>query len=219
VNHMATGQSHPAPLPTGERIGNPFSTRFTRPGAIPYCFADGDSAASPIERLQAAGWWGEIVGPHGSGKSTLVAALVRELERAGRQVVLVTLRDGQRALGVDLRRTVSSGIPTQIIVDGYEQLSRWSRWRLKRQCRRHGWGLLVTSHEPAGLATVAGTAPSLELAQALVAQLTAGSASPITPADVAAAYAAHRGNLREMLFGLYDLHDARVASDAAKRGY
>ena len=48
------------------------------------------------------GWWGEILGPHGAGKSALLATLIPAVERAGRRPVLVELHDGQRRLPLDL---------------------------------------------------------------------------------------------------------------------
>lgn len=210
MNRVASDCEQTRAAASEPSAGNPFATRWTRPGAMPYFFAAGDSAAGVVDRLQAAGWRGQVVGPHGSGKSSLVAALAAELERRGRRVVSIALCDGQRTLGVDLRCATLPGVPTQIVVDGYEQLSRWSRWRLHACCRRRDWGLLVTTHRATGLATVAELAPSLALAQGLVSYLTASSPSPVAPADVAEAYAAHGGNLREMLFSLYDLHAARA---------
>ena len=58
---------------------NPFSTRYTRPGAIPFRFPPGTSADGLVEQLRRQQWRGAIVGPHGSGKSSLVAALVPPL--------------------------------------------------------------------------------------------------------------------------------------------
>ena len=63
---------------------NPFSTRYIRPGAIVYQFAEGDSAAAMIDRLTACGGRAQIIGPHGSGKSTLVATLIESLRQSGR---------------------------------------------------------------------------------------------------------------------------------------
>ena len=60
---------------------NPFSTRHVRPGAIGYRFPAGKSAAVLIARLEKNDWQGQIVGPHGSGKSALVATLIAEIVR------------------------------------------------------------------------------------------------------------------------------------------
>src|SRR3989442_1545921 len=45
---------------------NPFSTRFIRPGVIPFVFADGQSPETLVEQLRQHHWWGQIIGPHGS---------------------------------------------------------------------------------------------------------------------------------------------------------
>src|SRR5205809_770947 len=81
-----------------EQVGmssNPFATRFIRPGAIPFLFLDGNSAAAIVERLKANNWRGQIMGEHGSGKSTLVATLVPVLKAAGREVVAIKIAPGE----------------------------------------------------------------------------------------------------------------------------
>ena len=63
-------------------IGNPFSTRHTRPGAL----APLDAVGRPVDvaglckRLASQGGSGAIVGAHGSGKTTLLDALARGIE-------------------------------------------------------------------------------------------------------------------------------------------
>ena len=70
---------------------NPFATRFVRPGAIPYRFANG-LVGRDRASLRQHDWRGEIVGPHGSGKSTLVQTLIPPLKEAGRDVRLFVCR-------------------------------------------------------------------------------------------------------------------------------
>jgi len=105
-------------------VSNPFSTRFIRPGAIRFLFPDGESAALLVQRLRENRWGGQIIGPHGSGKSTLLATLKPELETAGRQVLWITLHQGERRLPALDRRSL--GPTTQLVIDGYEQLSWWT---------------------------------------------------------------------------------------------
>ena len=62
---------------------NPFATRFVRPGVIPYRFDDRRTVADLVATLREHGWRGEIIGPHGSGKSTLVQTLIPALQEAG----------------------------------------------------------------------------------------------------------------------------------------
>jgi hypothetical protein len=189
-------------------MGNPFSTRHTRPGAIPFRFADGESPDAMVEKLRGNGWLGQILGPHGSGKSTLVAALLPALEAAGKSPLLIELHDGQRRLPVRLR-SLAQRPETIVIVDGYEQLARWNRYRLKAFCRRRALGLLVTSHDSVGLPDLYRTTTSPELAERLVHTLLDGRSFPLSSEDLGTRLAAHGGDLRELLFELYDLYEAR----------
>ena len=186
---------------------NPFATRRIRPGAMPFLFRGGCSADQLVERLRGNGWWGQIVGPHGSGKSTLLATLCPAIERAGRHVSLIELHDGQRRLPADYRRAVDAETPSVLIVDGYEQLGRLSRWKVGHHCRRRGIGLLVTAHTSVGLPDLFETEVTVETARKVVEQLLGGAASRVTAEHIADRLTRHKGNLRETLFDLYDLHE------------
>ena len=110
---------------------------------------------------------------------------------------------------MDLRNDRRLHPPTVILVDGYEQLSRWNRLVLKRFCRRRKLGLLVTTHAPAGFFQLYQTAPTIALAEQIIGELLAGRPSPFTSDELAACYARHRADLRETLFELYDLYEHR----------
>lgn len=183
---------------------NPFSTRFIRPGAIPYVFPTGESAAALVEQLQSQQWWGQIIGPHGSGKSTLLATLVLALEAAGRTVITFSLHQGQHRLPPLDHASLTAH--TQLVIDGYEQLSWWNKGRLKSLCRRLGCGLLVTAHADMGLPTLYHISPTVETTAAVVANLLPQGDVRITPEVIAAAFIATGGNPRETLFRLYDVY-------------
>jgi hypothetical protein len=188
---------------------NPFSTRYVRPGALPFEFLNGESAESVISRLRENDWRGEIIGPHGSGKSTLVAALLGELKVAGRKPRLHTFHDGivrsakltPEALGLDLAAV--------LILDGYEQFSLWQKLRVRRICQSAGCGLLVTSHTPTSLPPLYRTCVTPELTERVFARLTRQRPALVTTSELHASLAARNGNLREALFDLYDIHEAR----------
>jgi len=187
---------------------NPFATRYVRPGAVRYLFPPDCNAERLLERLRVNGWWGQIVGAHGSGKSSLLAALSPALA-SERRVILLALHDGQRRLDAGWRERNPLDANSLVVVDGYEQLSRWSKFRLKWFCRRRGAGLLVTAHANVGLPTLFETATDLPTAQRIVAGLLAPGDQTIGLDDVAQAWQARAGNLREALFDLYDLYEQR----------
>lgn len=197
---------------------NPFCTRRTRPGAMPYLFPPGTSVESLLADLARHGWRGAIVGPHGAGKSALLATLLPSVERDGRRTALFTLRDGQRRLPAGWRDAIRPDSPRLVAVDGYEQLGRYARFLLDRTCRRRGWGLLVTSHEPVGLPTLVCLEPDLETARRVVAALLDDQAGAVSPEEVAECFQRHAGNLRETLFALYDLYELHGRRGIGQRG-
>jgi hypothetical protein len=185
---------------------NPFCSRRIRPGAAPFLFPQDYDADALVERLRHNNWRGEITGPHGGGKSSLVAALMPALEKAGKKPLLVELHDGQRRLPIDLDAACRGAAFELAIIDGYEQLGWLARWKLSSLCRRRGWGLLVTAHASVGLPPICEVAPTPELAARIVAQLAGGGAT-FSPAELGECFARHGGNLREMLFELYDVFE------------
>jgi ABC-type molybdenum transport system ATPase subunit/photorepair protein PhrA len=192
---------------SADRPSNPFATRFTRPGAIAFQFPAGQSPEQLVEQLRQHAWRGQIIGPHGSGKSTLLAGLSPALTAAGRQVVLVRLRDGQRRLPPELNpRTWQAS--TQAIIDGYEQLGLLSRFRLRRWQAKRGFGLLVTAHASAGLPTLWQTEPTEQRLAAIVAQLLQRpQLAPEELALVEKTFELHQGDQREALFALFDVFE------------
>jgi hypothetical protein len=174
-------------------------------------FAADESIAGLVERLRTDGWWGEIVGPHGSGKSTLLAALMPQLKAAGRNVLHVALHNGQRRLPAHVWRERFTPL-TQVVIDGYEQLSRWQRMRIRRRCKLSRCGLLATAHASVGLPPLYRTSPTYEIAVRVVQSLLAGDEAAMGNEEVRHFFEAQRGDMREMLFALYDVYERRRKS-------
>ncbi len=205
---------------------NPFATRWVRPGAIDFELPPGITLDELLARFARQGRRGAIVGPHGSGKSTLLATLGARLAAEGHLLAMISLREGNRSLPRpakrEIQRLVSSGPkgPSErraiVMVDGHEQLGHWARWRLNRLCRRSGLGLLLTSHCPTSTPELVATSPSAELVVALAARLLGAEWSEPYRARAEASYVARRGNVREVLFDLYDLYESRRARDDAR---
>ena len=189
--------------------GNPFSTRYVRPGAMHYDFTDGTTAAGLVERLAANNWQGQIVGEHGSGKSTLLAELMPVIRAQGRMPTLIALHDGQRRLPVDLKTVSDLDSKGVLVIDGYEQLGVLARFAVRRFCQRSQCGLLATAHKPLWLPQIYRTTGSLAFVQKLVDRLLVGDRITISSAEVAAIFQSQNGNVRDVLFDLYDLYEER----------
>src|SRR3954469_10601943 len=91
--HMPHQHQHPP-----SKHDNPFATCWTKPGALPFEFPRGETVERLVDKFAQCGWRGAILGPHGSGKSTLLEALKPALANAGREVIAISLRDGERQL-------------------------------------------------------------------------------------------------------------------------
>jgi hypothetical protein len=199
-----------AALDAPSRHDNPFATCWTRPGAMTFQFGEGQSIETLVEKLAAQRWHGAIIGPHGCGKSTLLEMLKPVLEGNGWQVHAITLQNGQRQLPPQFW---SSILPAEsagrriVVIDGYEQLGRLERMWLSRRCRRAKCGLLVTAHQPVRIPLLVRLSPNVQLAQRLVAELSSRVSTQVDAADVAASFARHGSNVREMFFELYDRHE------------
>jgi hypothetical protein len=191
-------------------ISNPFCAARLRPGTIDFVFEEGKTLEQVVDALEANAWHGQITGGHGTGKSTLLAALTPAMEGRGRIVKSITLEAGQGNLPRDfvrsLRPTAGLGVAT---VDGVEQLQFWNRLRLKRFCQAHGLGLVVASHRPANLPGLYQTAMDEARAWLVVERLQTGFPPRIEIGDLRERLAHHQGNLREALFDLYDLYEVR----------
>ena len=189
---------------------NPFSVRWIDPSRICFEPLPGICLNQLMRQLEVERGWGQIVGPHGSGKTTLVNQLEIQLLQRSTPVVKVVLhRQGwRRGFRQALSATRRSG--TRLIVDGFEQLPRFAQWVLRWLCGWRGCGLLVTSHRDVRLPWLVRTTCSLAWVQQIVSRLLQSCpGNLILEEDVRNCYYRQEGNLRETLFALYDLFEYR----------
>ena len=191
-------------------LTNPFSAARIRPGTIDFIFERGNSLTQLVDVLESNHWNGAIIGLHGTGKSTLLAALIPAIEARDLIVNFITLTAGQRTLPPDffksLREAAGPGIAA---VDGIEQLSAWSRLRLKQFCKSHGAGLLVASHRAARLPVIYQTAIDVPRAWRVVERFQDGFPPLVRLSDLVERLTQRHGNIREALFDLYDIYEER----------
>lgn len=137
-------------------LNNPFAVRHVAPGTIPYFFSNADELRQLVKRADSASWTGQIVGPHGSGKTTLVRHLSGELKERFDTVEFLIVRSirevqvCQRMEGTSYQASrtlaVNGNEKTLYVIDGVERLSWLQRKLLVADCRRKQIGLLVTAH-------------------------------------------------------------------------
>ena len=208
-----TGKQHPVSNVTA--AANPFATRFTSAGQIPYFF----SAPDELERLIAKGngfnWQAQIVGPHGSGKSTLAQQLTRELQSQFDRIEFLIVRrfdDIQRCGDPKSSTPVSSNFQqrrsdkkTIFVIDGIERLSWLQRKLIVADCRRRGVGLLVTTHRRLmNLPVLYETSFDADRFNKILSHLGSDQYATYYPQLASD----HGEDCREMLFALYDRHAA-----------
>ncbi len=192
--------------PTNPVAINPFATRFTSPGRLPPLDASG--VALDLEellgRFRHLGDRAAIRGPHGTGKSTLLAAMAECLRRDGRL-------GGHARLGLGWRRDVAAVVaglaacgPGRVLcIDSWERLGGVAAATVCVVARATGRGLLVTSHGDGPLPTLVSCSTTPRLLCRLVDRLP-DHHGLLSSADIEQAFHEAGGNLREALFLLYD---------------
>ena len=213
-----------------EFIANPFSTKFVCPGAIPYQFPCRGSERELAEKLRRVRF-GAIVGPHGTGKSTLIRSLrselttqflhIAEIQLHGREAVLETERlaftaslpwSAFRHARVQAKSVVQTqrDLPADglLIVDGGEQLSTLARWGVIRTARNKNQTVLITCHRDlAGVQTLYRTSIDPDLVRKLADQLLLGATPQqrrVVDDVLAQQDWSKLTNLRDFWFELYD---------------
>jgi hypothetical protein len=204
---------------------NPFATRFISPGQVDWVGADDyfEQLASHWLKLNCRA---SIIGVHGSGKSTLLEHYVPLIgdvifRRDAEGNVIENRSSGASgrercpAIWLQVRKTVpeSTAIPwgelrrgRLLVLDGFEQLSRWRRAALIARTGLRNVKLLVTSHRRTMLPTLCELSITPSLALQIVSQLTTGRGDLATISDevVQRSLQKHGGNMREVLMQLYD---------------
>jgi molybdopterin-guanine dinucleotide biosynthesis protein len=156
-----------------------------------------------MERLHRLRYRAAIVGPHGSGKTTLLEALAPRLAELGYSPrLLFRNREGRGRLPRHWADALASvGASDVLLVDGYGHLGVLQRLRLRVTARRCA-GLIVTAHRRRTLPTLIRTRTDTALFRRLAGQLH----DSVEPRRLDALFHRHRGNLRDALRELYDLH-------------
>lgn len=195
---------------------NPF--RMQRIEALRYRLDDGGWRRL-LTRFAANRWRGVLVGPHGSGKTTLREEIGRRLRADGWVVRELVLGDDRVVAWPDLRALLDGGdARTLLSLDGLDRLGALMWWRLKRAAHGIG-GILATSHVAGRLPTLHRHHTSVSLLRELVEELVPHRV-PLpgwSERRCDELFARHRGDVRACLRALYDEAGAsdRAGTEAA----
>lgn len=195
---------------------NPFSSEFVKPDARRFQFGKNEAEAGKLlDRWVGAGRIGQIRGPHGSGKSTLIATLLADSYFEERLVRHVKLAD--RASHWEIQQIVpvnalSSDFDT-LIIDGFEQLNLLSKISLVSYCLRKKRGLIVTCHRhQIGIPRLFRTNPDISVFLESVVELQRSVNSGerlVTQEEATESFRRFSGNMRDAYFELYDIYYER----------
>lgn len=206
---------------------NPFSSCWIRPDRNTYRFdldlvVDRGKREAFFDSLLSTltiGRFASIVGPHGTGKTTLLRGTESRLQETFGQVTWVTLSTEKRQSWRDVwashqdHKKRSHETPKDcLIVDGFEQLGWWSRAALFDRVRRNeSTSLVITSHRSHRFIPVCHeTRWDTRLTKLLAAEKLADVAEPMRAKlwsrleNHVANLSVDAENVRDLWFAMYD---------------
>ncbi|MCY2951203.1 MAG: hypothetical protein NTU53_04405 [Planctomycetota bacterium] len=144
-----------------------------------------------------------IVGPEGSGKSTMLEDLRERLRAIGLHVRCGAVNVNRRRMAKEHWQAMLAELSPRdvILFDGADHLPWWDWMRLRWHARRAGGagGLIIAVHREGMLPTLLKTRTSVQLLAEMVTELL-GRHEPM----VEEVFEKHRGNLREAIREMYD---------------
>ncbi len=194
---------------------NPFSTRFVSPGQLRFIGMKQGSLDQLAVKLVQQNGNGQIVGPHGVGKTTLSFELENRVARLSD--TQTPFRFVRKTIGP--RQAIRSGhqnasfesIPTKtiLVIDGFERLSWFQRVALLKTCRRRQIGVLLTTHRAVkGIPMLVSLKPDQRQFESVVTELTRDYESQISTERLSEIFIGNNRNTREALMSCYDEFEA-----------
>lgn len=183
-------------------IHNPFSACYLDPDRFDYIFPAGYDISLMADRMEIAKWQGELCGSRGTGKSTLLHTLRREVERRGKRSIYFRCSEQERDLPTGWWWML--GNADVAFLDGGEMLRFGQLQLLLAGARLFKKGLMLTTHKPLEFGYMQRVGVRPEQFVAMVGAVLKSAQMRVSDEDCAALLHRHHGNARAALFELYD---------------
>lgn len=206
TDHSSKCISHKTSL-----FSNPFCTHWITPGSCDFCQRFDGEIKYVVQTFIDSGFRGQIVGPHGVGKSTLMHRISKQLDLEGLNPVQIK---ANFELGGDSEKSLSAENCIWVI-DSFETLTRRQQMRVIKFTKRQRLGLLVTTHRQLSLPVITRLNPDIDHATSVVRNLQSRFGKVyLNDDDVRQLWAECSCDLRELLMACYDKWQERSRTPA-----
>ncbi len=163
-----------------------------------------------MHRLKNMSYRASIIGPKGSGKTTLIEQIGKELAGEGFHIKHLCLTIEKSKLSRSFLRNFYADLSPNdaILLDGAEQMP-WLQWIFFNLKTKKAGALIITSHIPGLLPELLHTSTSPDLLHGLVFELL-GKDAMISRSYLENLFFSHNGNIRLVLRDLYDTWSERA---------
>jgi ABC-type cobalamin/Fe3+-siderophores transport system ATPase subunit len=188
---------------------NPFSS--DRVLAIGYIHSEGNWN-NLLKRAKDLNYRVAIVGPKGSGKTTLIKGLARRLPRIGFKPVLLS---GKKIGSIGLfsllgpNPIIDSGEELFLLIDEADMLPAFRKLLIRIMAGRWG-GIAMACHKGRFLPTLCVTGPDIEILRKALNELVGKDAAKDIWPMAQSIYKARNGDMRETFRDLYDIYSLGI---------